>query len=195
MAPLFTRVDAQVDFKWWDGAPRADMDDDNFGVRWTGFLAPKVSGKYQLGGQGMNSFEVYFNGKQIARSNNTHERNYAYDAVDLEAGKFYPIRVEFHEVINDADMRLVWAPPGRDLQPAALDAVKPVRRRGHVPGPFAAPGRRGDEGAGARLQGRRPHRPGPPGRAAGADGESYRARQAHRPGAAQWQRAGRELGA
>ena len=124
VAPLFTRVDPQVDFKWWDGAPRADMDDDNFGVRWTGFLAPKASGKYQLGGVGMNSFEVYFNGKQIARSNNTHERNYAYEAVDMEAGKLYPIRVEFHEVINDADMRLVWAPPGRELQPAALEAVR-----------------------------------------------------------------------
>ena len=68
--PLFTRIDPQINFKWWDGAPRADMDDDNFGVRWTGFLAPKVTGKYQLGGVGMNAFEIYFNGKQLARGNN-----------------------------------------------------------------------------------------------------------------------------
>jgi beta-glucosidase len=44
--------------------------------------------------------------------------------VDLEAGKLYPIRVDFHEMINDADMRLVWAVPGRDPQPAALDAAR-----------------------------------------------------------------------
>ena len=36
--PLFTRIDPQIDFNWWDGAPRADMDDDNFGVRWSGYL-------------------------------------------------------------------------------------------------------------------------------------------------------------
>src|ERR1035441_2918145 len=30
--PLFTRVDAAIDFKWWDGAPRADMDDARFHV-------------------------------------------------------------------------------------------------------------------------------------------------------------------
>jgi beta-glucosidase len=122
--PLFTRVDAEINFKWWDGAPRADMDDDNFGVRWSGFLAPKITGKYRLGGVGMNAFEIYFNGKPLVRANNRDERNYSYETVDLEAGKLYPIRVDFHEVINDADMRLVWAVPGRDLEPAALDAAR-----------------------------------------------------------------------
>jgi len=122
--PLFTRVDAAIDFKWWDGAPRADMDDDNFGVRWVGFLAPPVTGKYRLGGVGMNAFEVYLNDKQLVRANNMYERNYSYETVDLEAGKLYRIRVDFHEVLNDADMRLVWAVPGRDLETAALDAAR-----------------------------------------------------------------------
>jgi len=122
--PLFTRVDAEISFQWWDGAPRADMDDDNFGVRWVGFLAPKVTGKYRLGGVGMNAFEIYLNGKQLVRANNTHERNYSFETVELEAGKLYPIRVDFHEVLNDADMRLVWAVPGRDLETAALDAAR-----------------------------------------------------------------------
>jgi beta-glucosidase len=122
--PLFVRVDAAIDFKWRDGAPRADMDDDNFGVRWVGFLAPPVSGKYRLGGVGMNAFEIYLNGKQLLRANNTHERAYAYETVEMEAGKLYTIRVDFHEMVNDADMRLVWAVPGRDLETAALDAVR-----------------------------------------------------------------------
>jgi beta-glucosidase len=122
--PLFTRVDAAIDFKWWDGAPRADMDDDNFGVRWIGFLTPPVTGKYRLGGVGMNAFEIYLNDKQLVRANNMYERNYSYETVDLEAGKFYRIRVDFHEVLNDADMRLVWAVPGRDLETPALDAAR-----------------------------------------------------------------------
>ena len=122
--PLFTRVDAAIDFNWWEGAPRADMDDDNFGVRWIGFLAPPVSGKYRLGGVGMNAFEIYLNDKQLVRANNMFERNYSYETVELEAGKFYRIRVDFHEVLNDADMRLVWAVPGRDLETPALDAAR-----------------------------------------------------------------------
>ncbi len=121
--PLFTRVDPQIAFRWWDGAPRADMDDDNFGVRWTGYLAPPVTGKYQLGAIGMNAYEISLDGKPLVSGNNMHESNYRYADVELQAGKLYPIRVEFHEMVNDADMRLVWAPPGRKLEDAAMEAA------------------------------------------------------------------------
>jgi beta-glucosidase len=122
--PLFTRIDPQVDFDWRDGAPRADMDDDNFGVRWTGYLAPTVSGKYQLGATGLNAFEVYLDGKRLASRDNVHERGYEYETVELQAGKLYPIRVDFHEVHGDADIRLVWAPPHASYEDEALQAAR-----------------------------------------------------------------------
>jgi beta-glucosidase len=122
--PLFTRIDPQVNFDWRDGAPRADMDDDNFGVRWTGFLAPPVSGKYQLGATGLNAFEVYLDGKRLVSRNNVHERGYEYETVDLQAGKLYPIRVDFHEVHGDADIRLVWAPPHASYEDEALKVAR-----------------------------------------------------------------------
>jgi beta-glucosidase len=122
--PLFTRIDPQVNFDWRDGAPRADMDDDNFGVRWTGFLAPPVSGKYQLGATGLNAFEVYLDGKRLVSRDNVHERGYEYETVDFEAGKLYPIRVDFHEVHGDADIRLVWAPPHASYEDEALKVAR-----------------------------------------------------------------------
>ena len=122
--PLFTRVDKLIDFDWADGAPRKDMDDDNFGVRWTGFLAPTVSGKYQLGATGLNAYEVYLNGKRLVSRDNVHERGYEYATVDLEAGKLYPIRIDFHEVHGDADIRLVWAPPHSTYEDEALKAAQ-----------------------------------------------------------------------
>lgn len=122
--PLFTRVDPQIDFNWWDGAPRADMDDDNFGVRWTGYLAPPVSGKYQLGATGLNAYEVYLDGKRLVARDNVHERGYEYQTVDLEAGRLYPIRVDFHEVHGDADIRLVWAPPHSGYEEEAVKAAQ-----------------------------------------------------------------------
>ncbi len=110
--PLFTQVDPKIDFHWWDGAPRAGMHDDDFGIRWTGFLTPSVSGTYQLGAIGMNAFELYLDGKQLLDFNNIHERSYRYEAVTLEAGRHYAIRLDFHEFVNDADIQLVWSLPG-----------------------------------------------------------------------------------
>jgi beta-glucosidase len=109
--PLFTRVDPQINFQWLDGAPRAGMNDDDFGVRWTGYLAAPVSGTYQLGAIGLNAFELYLDGKPIVNFNNIHEHSYRYEEVKLEAGKLYPIRLDYHEFLNDADIALVWSRP------------------------------------------------------------------------------------
>jgi beta-glucosidase len=122
--PLFTRIDPQVDFNWWDGAPRPDMNDDDFGVRWTGYLAPPVSGRYQLGAFGLNAYELYLDGKPIAQLSNIHEANHRYSAVDLEAGKLYQVRLDFHEFVNDARIRLQWSRPETDGTEEALAAAR-----------------------------------------------------------------------
>src|ERR1051326_8725930 len=122
--PLFTRTDRQVDFHWWDGAPRPGMHDDDFGVRWTGYISAPVSGDYELGAIGMNAFELYFDGKRIVDFNNIHERSYQYATVQLQAGKRYPIRLDYHEFLNDADIELVWSPPVSNLRQQALDVAR-----------------------------------------------------------------------
>jgi beta-glucosidase len=128
LRPLFTRIDPQINFEWRDGAPRGDMSDDDFGVRWSGYLSAPVSGTYQIGAIGMNAFELYLDGKQIVRFTGTHERSYAYDSVELEAGKLYPIRLDFHEYLNDASIQLVWArQQGPNIQ-EAIDGAKQADR-------------------------------------------------------------------
>jgi beta-glucosidase len=122
--PLFTRVDEQVAFRWWDGAPRPDMDDDNFGARWTGYVCAPADGQYHIGVIGMNAFELYFDGKLVAQTNNIHERTYQYARVEMQAGKLYPIRLDFHEYSGDADIRLVWAYAHPNLQAEALAAAR-----------------------------------------------------------------------
>ena len=118
--PLFTRIDPQVNFNWWDGAPRPDMDDDDFGVRWTGYLVPPASGTYQLGANAANTFALYLDDKLVVQSRSIHGGDYRYEPVQLEAGKPYRIRIDYNEFVNDASIQLVWAPPRKDLMPEAL---------------------------------------------------------------------------
>jgi beta-glucosidase len=122
--PVLTRVDPQVDFRWWDGSPDPALPDDNFGVRWTGYLAPPVSGKYNIGAYGMNAFELSLDGKTIARANNIHECEHQSTAVDLEVGKLYKIKLEFYEFVNDATIRLEWGRPEKDPTVEALAAAR-----------------------------------------------------------------------
>jgi beta-glucosidase len=122
--PLFTRVDPQVNFNWWDGAPRPDMDDDDFGVRWTGYLVPPASGTYQLGANAANTFALYLDDKLVVQSRSIHGGDYRYEPVQLEAGRPYRILIDYHEFVNDASIQLVWAPPRKELTEEALAVAR-----------------------------------------------------------------------
>lgn len=51
-------------------------------------------------------------------------RAYQYAAVELEAGKRYPIRLAFHEYLNDAAIQLVWSRPNMIHEGDAIDAAR-----------------------------------------------------------------------
>ena len=121
--PVFTRIDSLIDFNWWDGSPRADLNDDDFGVRWTGYLLAPATGTYQLGARGLNAFELYLDDKLVAQANGISGVNLRYAPVELEAGKLYPIRLDFHEFAGDATIQLMWARPGNPEQ-EALDTAR-----------------------------------------------------------------------
>jgi beta-glucosidase len=120
--PAFTRVDPRIDFQWWDGTPdRRIHDDDNFSVRWSGELVPPVTGDYYLGGYGLTGFRVYLDGKPVARFESVFDPVKTYGKVRLEAGKGYPLRIEYLEKSGDALMQFLWSVPGRDLEKEALE--------------------------------------------------------------------------
>ncbi len=119
--PVFTRIDKEVDFNWWDGAPRHDFDDDNFGVRWTGFLVPPSTGKYALGGWGFNGFRIFLEDELLVQFDGRHHPNKTYGWVELQKGKAYKVKVEFFERSEDAHIQLLWSVPGVDHEREALE--------------------------------------------------------------------------
>ena len=122
--PLFERVDSTIDFRWGEGAPRPDMHDDGFGVRWSGYLKVPVGGLYHIGAIGLTAFEVYVDGKQIAKYSSGDTRSYAAQPVELKAGQLYPLRVDYRQTGGSADIRLVWSRPDQDGEAEALEAAR-----------------------------------------------------------------------
>jgi beta-glucosidase len=128
--PLFSSIEKNLDANWRDKAPRQDMDDDNFGVRWTGQLGPDRSGTQQLGVISTCKIRLYLNNELIA-SSRYHFRDEFGDPrlikaepIEFEAGNKYKIVVEAEESYADAQMQLVWAEPKPDLKKEAVEAAK-----------------------------------------------------------------------
>ena len=123
--PVKTEVVPELDVNWWDRAPLPELDDDDFGVRYTGELVPPETGTYALGGVGFSAFKLSLDGEEIVAFENRHHPAKRSKDVELEAGRSYALRVDYSEHRGDAHMTLLWAPPAKDL---AAEAVAVAER-------------------------------------------------------------------
>ena len=122
--PLFARVDDNISFYWEHLSPRYDLPDDDFGVKWTTFLVPPVSGTYSLGGWGSSGYDIFLDGKKIITSMNEHSAFNIESQAELQAGKKYKIEVLYRNYAGDADIKLLWAMPRPDMVGQAVNAAK-----------------------------------------------------------------------
>lgn len=114
-APEFEVADEIVDFDWWSGSP---------GVRWAGWFTAPESGRFYLGAEGQNAFELYLDGRLIATTYHITERGLGYAPVDLEAGREYEIQLDFHAFENDASIRLLWSKPEERRLEEAVEVAR-----------------------------------------------------------------------
>ena len=122
--PILNRIDPGIDFNWWEETPADSLDDDNFSIRWTGVVVPDKTGKYAIGGEGLNSFKIYLDDSLLTSFNSIHHPAKRYRFLDLKAGKPYSIKIEYAETHGDASMHLLWAPPTGDREQKAIAAAK-----------------------------------------------------------------------
>ena len=119
--PLYTGTDTIIDANWHDRSPRADLDDDEFGVRWSGTLRPERTGTYRLGLLGTMKFELFVDDSLVVRSVYNYRDEFgdprlrSTGEVTLEAGRDYRLRINATESYGDAQLQLVWADPQGDL--------------------------------------------------------------------------------
>ncbi|HEX2984448.1 MAG TPA: glycoside hydrolase family 3 C-terminal domain-containing protein [Ignavibacteriales bacterium] len=123
-APVFTRVDKDVNFFWWDGSPDSRINPDNYGVRWSGVLVPETTGKYALGGYGFNGFRIYLEDTLLVKFDGEFDPQKTYKYVNLTAGKAYKIKMEFYRNMRYAFMQLIWSAPDVNLEQRALSLAK-----------------------------------------------------------------------
>ena len=125
--PVFTGTDTTLNSDWKEGAPRADMDPDNFAVRWTGIVRPERTGMYRIALVGTVKFQLWLDDSLIVRSvYPTHDgefpdpRQAQSEPIRLEAGHAYRLRVDGQESYGEAQLQLLWARPRDSLETDAM---------------------------------------------------------------------------
>ncbi len=129
--PLYRGVDTTLDANWGAGAPRADMNGDDFGVRWTATFQPPVTGTYRLALVGTVKFQLYLDDSLLVRSiYPTHDGEFPdprfaeTEPLRLEAGRRYRLRVDGQESYGEAQLQLLWATPVEALEAEAVRVAR-----------------------------------------------------------------------
>lgn len=117
---VFSQTEKIIDDTWNDKAPRNDINDDDFAVRYTGEITANESGDYLLGFITTCKVNLYLNDSLVANTK-YHFRDEFNDPrlrksvpIKLEAGKKYKIRMEASESYGDARVQLVWSKPQKN---------------------------------------------------------------------------------
>ncbi len=122
--PVFQRLDSMVDFKWGIGPPiflndtqkerneEKDEDErlnqDNFSVRWTGFIQPPKTGPYSFVVATDDGIRVYLDDQLVIDNWWSHDVEYQYSIQNLVAGRKYKLKLEYYEEIGGARMSFGW---------------------------------------------------------------------------------------
>ena len=111
VAPL-ERVDRALNFSWKNSTPLTGRWGDHFSARWDGFLVPPVSGDYTLAVNGFSEYRLTLDGNLLLDHKMPHHPVLKRQSVALEAGRHYPLRVEYANEGLDPQLQLLWAVPG-----------------------------------------------------------------------------------
>lgn len=105
------RIDAQVNFSTKENPPDPFIPSGQKSIRWSGYIVPERSGEYTLAVSSDDGSRTWFDGKMVIDS--WKDRGEILDSfrVNLEAGKKYPIKIEYYDTGNDAVCRLWWHTP------------------------------------------------------------------------------------
>jgi beta-glucosidase len=125
--PVLVRTDESINFDWGAFSPAPAVTPQEFSVRWTGKLVVPVSGNYVLGATGNGGFRLYVDGKVFVEEFANRRTKNVTGKIDLEAGKIYDIRLEYHAGGNPyTAAKLVWSAPNAEqgLRDEALSKAR-----------------------------------------------------------------------
>ena len=121
--PTKTIIDKQIDFSWnWSG-PFVDFPNDNFSVRWTGYLKTDRTGKYTFDVSSDDGIRLYFDDRLVLDDWNDHALITNSYTATIEANKYYKIKLEYYENGGGAIVKLGWRLPNEELLAAAINAA------------------------------------------------------------------------
>ena len=112
--PIYEDTVPNIDYQWGSGSTdTAAVGNNNFSIRWSGYLYAPTSGSYTLATNSDDGARLYIDGDLIIDDWSDHSPRERTATVSLQAGDLVPIVLEYYENGGRATIQLLWEPPGQ----------------------------------------------------------------------------------
>lgn len=103
-----TTIDSTINFDWGNNSPNTYVGNDNFSVRWSGYIQPRTSGTYTFFINSDNGRRVWINDQLIIDKWISDYGIEYTGSITLNANQLYTIKVEYFEEAGTASCKLEW---------------------------------------------------------------------------------------
>ncbi|MCX7749642.1 MAG: S8 family serine peptidase [Clostridia bacterium] len=110
-----------VSFNWGTGSPHSTINSDTFSVRWQGEVEAKYSEEYTFYASHEGEAKLWIDGKLIFDATTSE----CSGKITLEAGKYYPICLEYYENAGNASVNLLWSSASQSKETVPLGRLNP----------------------------------------------------------------------
>ncbi len=106
---VYTRVDSNVNFDWFNSGP-PEIQDDGYSIVWEGTLIPVESGVHEFWVRSTDPMAFYFEGQLAAEQLQVSDDDLeSVFVTELVAGQSYDVRVEYIDPEGVAHVHLLWS--------------------------------------------------------------------------------------
>jgi len=119
-----TRKDANIDFDWGNAPPDEKVSDNDFNITWTGSIVPEYSEEYTFYTYSDDGVKLWVNEKLIIENWTDHSPTEDAGKITLDAGRKYPVRIEYYEKSGGAAAKLSWSSSSQEKQIVPADALR-----------------------------------------------------------------------
>ncbi len=122
------RVDPVIDFNWVRNAPGYPIAEDHFTAEWNGYIEAGHSEVYQFSSVVDDGMRLYIDGNLVldlweqdaggtdSEAMRDDDGVLRHGQAELEAGKKYPVRIEYYETVQNARIHLYWESPSLERE-------------------------------------------------------------------------------
>jgi hypothetical protein len=114
--PLFARAEATANIPYSPAAPPGLSLEDNFFVRWTGYIRVEQEGRYTFAVESDDGARLYINGKLVVNNGGTHLVKEEVGRETLKRGE-HALRIEYFDATRDAVLKVSWGAEGQERRP------------------------------------------------------------------------------